>query len=131
MARAATGDWDATIMTRAAFERMPVAASTQSAYVEREIAQFGAMLEQTEGSTTTTVKRMEKLVNAAEERLEELLDVTQDPGITFEETGIDYLIVDEVPDYKNLRTSSNIPDASITPGSGQATDLPHEARTPA
>ena len=34
---------------------------------------------------------------------------TEDPGITFEQTGIDYLCVDEAHGYKNLRTVSNIP----------------------
>ena len=31
-----------------------------------------------------------------------------DPGLTFEETGIDYLCVDELHGYKNLVTVSEI-----------------------
>ena len=40
----------------------------------------------------------------------------------FEQTGIDYLLVDEGHDYKNLRTISNIRDAAID-GSQRASDL--------
>ena len=43
-------------------------------------------------------------------------------ALTFEQTGIDYLIVDEAHDYKNLQTVSNIRDAAID-GSQRATDL--------
>jgi hypothetical protein len=39
------------------------------------------------------------------------------------ETGIDYLCIDELHDYKNLLTPSSIQDAAITPGSVRATDL--------
>ena len=42
--------------------------------------------------------------------------------MTFEQTGIDYLIVDEAHDYKNLQTVSNIRDAAID-GSQRASDL--------
>ena len=45
-----------------------------------------------------------------------------DPGLTFEETGIDYLCVDELHGYKNLVTVSEIPDANIT-SSKRAFDL--------
>src|ERR1019366_2752278 len=46
----------------------------------------------------------------------------KDPGICFEETGIDYLVVDEAHGYKNLRTVSNIRDAAID-GSMRSSDL--------
>ncbi|HEY8718614.1 helicase-related protein, partial [Pengzhenrongella sp.] len=69
-----------------------------------------------------TVKRVEKLVAVAEEKLAKLLDGPEDAGLTFEETGIDYLVVDEMHSYKNLRTVTNIRDAAIT-GSNRATDL--------
>ncbi|WP_314324280.1 hypothetical protein [Paenarthrobacter ilicis] len=38
------------------------------------------------------------------------------------ETGIDYLVVDELHDYKSLRAPSNIPGAAIQ-GSQRASDL--------
>lgn len=119
VARAATGDWDAIIMTRTAFERLPVAVSEQERYLQAEIAPIRAAAAQADGPT---VKRLQAQILAAEERIKKLLDKASDPGVTFEETGIDYLVVDELHDYKNLATVSNIPDANIT-GSKRATDL--------
>ncbi|MGA2013111.1 MAG: hypothetical protein ABSH51_21600, partial [Solirubrobacteraceae bacterium] len=41
-----------------------------------------------------TVKRIEKAVLTMEQRLKKRLDTRQDPGISFEETGIDYVLAD-------------------------------------
>jgi len=38
-----------------------------------------------------TVKRLEKMLLGREERLKKQTDAIKDPGISFEETGIDYL----------------------------------------
>ncbi|MGC5168719.1 helicase [Luteimicrobium sp. DT211] len=124
VARAATGDWDAIVMTRGAFERVPVSAATQSAYMTTELDELRTQLEamSERGGRGLTVKRLEKKIAADEERLKAKLDGVQDAGLTFEETGIDYLIVDEAHEYKNLRTASNIPDATIE-GSKRAADL--------
>ena len=122
VARTAANDWDAIIMTRSAFARLPVSAETKIAYTRRELAQLRAMLEHSKGAGGLTVKRLEKQILREEERLQALLDSPRDPGITFEQTGIDYLIVDEAHDYKNLQTVSNIRDAAID-GSQRATDL--------
>jgi len=63
-----------------------------------------------------TVKRIEKKVQQAEERYKKSLATTPGPGISFEDTGIDYLIVDEAHMCKNLATVR----ASMTPGSRAA-----------
>ncbi|TFB75002.1 hypothetical protein E3O06_06605 [Cryobacterium glaciale] len=57
-----------------------------------------------------------------EQTYKDLTDKPRDAGITFESTGIDYVVVDEVHDYKNLATESSIQDARIA-GAGRATDL--------
>lgn len=123
VARAATGDWDAIIMTRGAFERIPVSRQTEADYMSAEMVNVRVMLQRlTEEKGSGSVKRLEKRVAAIEERVRAKLDSPQDPGITFEETGIDYVVVDELHDFKNLMTVSNIPDAAIA-GSQRATDL--------
>lgn len=122
VARAATGDWDAVVMTRSAFERIPMSHRGQAAYMDNEMTSVRAMLARAQETKGTTVKRLEKKVAAIEERVRARLDSPQDPGITFEETGIDYLVIDEIHDYKNLMTVSNIPDAAIE-GSKRASDL--------
>lgn len=68
------------------------------------------------------MKQMEAKVERREEKIKTLLDSPSDPGVTFEESGIDYLIVDELHDYKNLETGSRINDAAIQ-GSKRSMDL--------
>jgi len=123
VARVASHDWDAIILTRSAFERIPVNPETDAAYVETQLAEARAMLASAQAAGgRLTVKRVEKVVLSREEHHQRLLDAEKDPGISFEETGIDYLFVDEGHAYKNLLTVSNIPGAAIE-GSKRAQDL--------
>ncbi|MDJ0321957.1 helicase-related protein [Pseudarthrobacter sp. PS3-L1] len=129
VARAAANDWDAVVMTRTAFQRVSLSPEAEAAYMAEEVAQSRAELEALRESSaekgqanSSLVKRMEKAVMAREESLKAKLDTPTDPGITFEETGIDYLVVDELHDFKNLETPSNIPGAAIL-GSARASDL--------
>jgi hypothetical protein len=122
VARCATGDWDAVIMSRSAFERIPMSAEAQHAYLDAELDRMRDFIQASKKGDGLTVKRLEGALLRAEERLKAKLDSVKDPGITFEATGIDYLFVDEAHGYKNLRTPSNIPDAAID-GSMRAADL--------
>ena len=122
VARCATGDWDAVIMSRSAFERIPMSAEAQRDYLDAELDRMRDFIQASKEGDGLTVKRLEGALLRAEERLKAKLDSAKDPGITFEATGIDYLFVDEAHGYKNLRTPSNIPDAAID-GSMRASDL--------
>jgi hypothetical protein len=122
VARAATNDWDAIVMTRSAFERIPVSETTHTTYVQAELEDLRAMLANARGGDGLTVKRVEKAVLAGEQRLKERLDNPKDRGVCWENTGVDYLLIDEAHSYKNLRTASNIRDAAID-GSKRASDL--------
>lgn len=123
VARCATGDWDAVILTRGAFERIPMSAEAQADYLEREVESMRAQLDRVqERSNPLGVKRMQAALQRAEERVKSKLAGARDAGITFEATGIDYVVVDEAHGYKNLRTPSNIPGAAID-GSNRASDL--------
>ena len=111
-------------MSRSAFERIPLSRRrTASATSTTQLASMRRQLENAKGGHGLTVKRLEGALARAEERLKKLTDGIKDPGITFEETGIDYLFVDEAHGYKNLRTVSNIPKASAIEGSQRASDL--------
>ncbi|MGF0320695.1 helicase-related protein [Nocardia fluminea] len=124
VARAATGDWDAVIMTRGSFQRLEVSNETASWYFDREIEPRRQHLQQlrANGAKNHTVKRIEDAILKAEEKLKAKLNRPMDPGITFEMTGMDYLVVDELHDYKNLATDSNIESAAIE-GSQRAQKL--------
>ena len=120
VARIATNNWDAVIMTRSAFERLPMSLAAQKAYVERELERLRALLDRARDSAQSlTVKRIEKLVESAQERIKEKLDAARDPGIKFEHTGIDYLVIDEVHGFKNLRPSRTFPTRRSMERSGR------------
>jgi N12 class adenine-specific DNA methylase len=122
VARCATGDWDAVIMSRSGFERIPMSPAAQREYMSAEVERMKDFISKSQDSDGMSVKRLQGALLRAEERIKKKLDSSKDPGITFEATGIDYLFVDEAHGYKNLRTPSNIPDAAID-GSMRASDL--------
>lgn len=126
VARAATNSWDAVIMTHSSFERLPVPAEAEGAYIGRELDSMREMKERMAAAGgqggRSLVKRLEKTILRAEEDLKAKLDKPVDPGLTFTAAGLDYIVVDEAHLYKNLRTTSAIADAAIA-GSKRASDL--------
>ncbi|WP_433542063.1 SNF2-related protein (plasmid) [Streptosporangium sandarakinum] len=125
VARAATGDWDAVILTQRAFEAIDMRPEAQEAYMNEELDKLRAQIaraKEREGKSLT-LKRLENALQKAEEKLKAKLDGKKDEGaVYFEQTGIDYLMVDEAHHYKNLRTPSRIEGAGID-GSNRASDL--------
>ena len=125
VAQVTNGDWDTVIMTRTAFAALPVSAEELRRYLEVEIAPLREAFEAQRAAhheESRSVKQAEKALLQLEERIKAKLDSRRDLGVTFEQTGIDYVCVDEIHDYKNLATPSRIPGAGIG-GSQRATDL--------
>ena len=122
VARAAANEWDAVILTQGAFAKIPLRTETQQAYIRSQVDDVKQVLDQAEGEDRMSVKRIQRKLLALENKLKDRTDTSRDVGVCFEDTGIDYVIVDEMHMYKNLATESNIRDASIE-GSDRATDL--------
>ncbi|WP_211294559.1 helicase-related protein [Microbacterium proteolyticum] len=122
VARAAANEWDAVILTQGAFAKIPLRTETQQAYIRSQVDDVKQVLDQAEGEDRMSVKRIQRKLLALENKLKDRTDTARDVGVCFEDTGIDYVIVDEMHMYKNLATESNIRDASIE-GSDRATDL--------
>lgn len=125
VARVATNDWDAVIMTRTAFERISMSAEHVEAYLNGQLSELEEALERQRASgegRPQTLKRMQQQLETAKERIKDRLDKDYDPAVTFEASGIDYVVIDEAHDFKNLRTPSSIAGAQID-GSGRASDL--------
>lgn len=125
MARAAGGDWDAVVMTHEAFNRVPLRPETQLAYIDTELGSLREQLDQASaaGMNEKTIKQVENDLANVEARMLKAVDASSNgAGIFLEDTGIDYLMVDEAHAYKNLRTISAIPGAGIQ-GSVKATKL--------
>ncbi|WP_433357720.1 Eco57I restriction-modification methylase domain-containing protein (plasmid) [Microtetraspora malaysiensis] len=126
VARAATGDWDAVILTQKAFEKIDMRPDSQRKYLESELDRIRAQIARAKEwgeDDNRALKQVEKALARAEEKIKSKLDGKKDAGnVYFENTGIDYLMVDEAHMFKNLRTPSRIEGAGID-GSDRASDL--------
>lgn len=123
VARCATNDWDAIILTRTAFERLALQPHHEADFLDRQLAETRQALQRAnERGSSAGLRRAEKKMARREEVLKAKRDKPRDAGISFEETGIDYLLIDELHEYKNLETISEITDARIA-GSARAMDL--------
>lgn len=128
IAKIATGDYDAIIMGHSQFEKIALSPERKEAYIREEINDVSAAIEQMkyDKNEQWTIKQME----AQKKRLEAMLEKDQrdeykDDLITFEELGIDCVMIDEAHLYKNLSFTTKMSRvAGINPaGSKRAMDL--------
>jgi N12 class adenine-specific DNA methylase len=104
LAKVATGDWDAVVMTHSSFERIRLPAEYVQQSIRNRIAdmRLKAMMAKAEKSTRL-VKELERRIKVWETRLERLAEGNgKDDGLDFAECGIDMLFVDEFHYFKNL-----------------------------
>ncbi len=103
--RIATGNWDAVIVTHSSFEKIPVSMKNRQKFIQSQIKEIEqAIIEQKrEERGTRLVKELEKVKRRLETKLKILsADHKKDNTLTFEELGIDMLLVDEAHKFKNL-----------------------------
>ncbi len=123
VARCATGDWDGIIFTQSGFARLPLGGDLLAGYLGEELERARQALTETREGKGLSVKRLERRIAQLEQTYQRLLAThTKDDGIRFEETGVDYLFVDESHLFKNRRVDSAI-DGMSHPGSQRAQDL--------
>lgn len=111
-------------MAHSSFEKMPMSKEVEEQHINRQIAEIETA--QADIKNRTTVKQLESAKKQLEKKLKVLLDSKQkDNVINFEETGIDYLIVDEAHLFKNLFIQTKLNDvAGVTGANSQrASDL--------
>lgn len=123
VARAATGDWDAIIFSQSSFTKLPLGGRLMREYLDEEIGLAQSALTHSKEGKRLSVKRIEKRLARLEETYKDLVaEEAKDNGVHWEETGIDYLYVDEAHYYKNLRVDSSIEGVGKL-GSQRAQDL--------
>ncbi len=122
VAKVAANEWDAVILTQGAFAKIPLRPETQTVYIQRQVDDVRGVLQDAKTGERMSVKRIERRLLLLENKLKARTDLGRDRGVCFEDTGLDYVIVDEMHTYKNLATDSNIRDAAIE-GSERASDL--------
>lgn len=128
ISRIATGDYDCIIMSHSQFEKIPISAERRERMLNEQIDQISYAIEETKDKNGErwTVKQMEAQKKKLSEQLKSLADEERkDDLITFEELGIDCLMVDEAHNYKNLAIFSKINNVSGISNSGakKSTDM--------
>ncbi len=104
MARIATGNWDAVIVTHSGFEKISVSQETREEFFREQIMELSlAIASRSQDRGSKVVKILERAKRRLEYKLKELTSSEKkDEGLTFEELGIDRLFVDEAHHFKNL-----------------------------
>jgi N12 class adenine-specific DNA methylase len=106
MARIATGNYDAVIVSHRSFEFLPVSDALFNRFIDQEVRQLEeAILEAKaeKGDNRRIVKELEKAKKRLVARLKKRADREhKDDTLTFEELGVDQVFVDEADMYKNL-----------------------------
>jgi N12 class adenine-specific DNA methylase len=106
MARIATGNYDAVIVSHRSFEFLPVSDTLFNRFIDEQVQQLeNAILEAKaeSGDDRRIVKELEKAKKRLVAKLKKRADrERKDDALTFEELGIDQLFVDEADLYKNL-----------------------------
>ncbi|HYE86356.1 MAG TPA: hypothetical protein VEA16_08370, partial [Vicinamibacterales bacterium] len=129
--RIATGDWDLVVVPMSHFGMIEVSAETFNDHVRRELASYEEELRRARedaGKNDPSVKELEK----AKLNLEAKLRTTKERQkkdadiVTFEQLGVDMLMVDEAHNYKKLgfpTKMTRVAGVPAGPGSQRAFDL--------
>ncbi len=105
MARIATNNWDAVIVTHSGFERLPLSVKTREDFFDEQLAELERCIreQKSDAPNSRIVKELERAKKRLEGKLKALAaEHRKDNTLTFEELGIDRLFVDEAQAFKNL-----------------------------
>jgi len=119
LGRAANNDWDVIILPHSLFDGIDVPASFERSYYHSKIVQLRQQLMAEQESTKT----IEAKIKRYQHHLAELSKRRSEQAITFEDLGVDGLIVDEFHHYKNLAVERAGEVNNAIPGSKRAEHL--------
>lgn len=128
VSRIATGDYDCIIMSHSQFEKIPISKERKECMLENQIQEISYAIDEikSQNGEQWTIKQMEAQKKKLDEQLKALTDESsKDDLITFEELGIDSVMVDEAHHFKNLSIFSKINNVSgiSSTGSKKAMDM--------
>lgn len=124
----ATGDYDAIIMSHSQFEKIQISPERQELMLNKQINTLSSAISEikAERNEQWTIKQMESQKKKLQEQLKKLTDASnKDDVLSFEELGVDSIMVDEAHNYKNLTIFSKINNVAgiNSNGSKKATDM--------
>lgn len=128
VSRIATGDYDCIIMSHSQFEKIPISKERKERMLSDQIQELSFAIEEikAEKGERWTIKQIESQKKRLEQQLKALSDETRkDDLISFEELGIDSIMVDEAHHFKNLAIFSKMNNVSgiSSSGSQKAMDM--------
>lgn len=126
--RIATGNYDIVIMGHSQFSRIPLSTERQQKFLQDEIERYTqeiASAKKEKSGQDLTIKQMEATKKRLQSHLEVLMDSPKDDVVTFEQLGVDSLMVDEAHEFKNLAVTTKMQNVAgiSTSESQKATDL--------
>lgn len=128
-AKIATGDWDAVIVGHSSLKKIGMPKETLDAILNEQIVDLTdaiIKMKQDRGDRVT-IKNMEKAKERMEAKLKRAADTgVKDKVVTFDELGVDGLLVDESHEFKNLFITTSLNRVSglgDLAGSDKAFDL--------
>lgn len=110
-AKIATGNYDIIVIGHSQFERIPLSQERQVEYLQSQIHDVISQVAQLkeERAENFTVKQVERMRKQLEKKLDKLNDQSRkDDVVTFEQLGVDSLMVDEAHAFKNLAVLSKM-----------------------
>ena len=128
ISRIATGEYDAIIMSHSQFEKIPISAERKERMINEQIEEITYAIDdlKSQNGERWSIKQMEAEKKRLEQQLKSLSDESRkDNLITFEELGVDSIMVDEAHAFKNLAVFSKMNNVSgiSSGGSKKATDM--------
>ena len=106
LARAATANWDCIIITHSAFKFIPAPADFERALISDVIGSYVDLLDRVDAEDRVSRKRIERMKEGMEARLE-ALKARKDDLLTIAEIGVDQVIVDEMQEFRKLTFTTN------------------------
>lgn len=124
LSRAATATWDAIIITHSAFRFIAVPSAFEQQMIQDELQLYEDLLTKVDSEDRVSRKRLERLKEGLQERLEGLA-TRKDDLLTISEIGVDQIVVDEAQEFRKLSFATNMSTLKgIDPnGSQRAWDL--------
>lgn len=124
LSRAATATWDAILITHSAFKFIGVSATFEQQMIHDELELYEKLLLDVDDEDRVSRKRLERLKEGLQERLE-ALSTRKDDLLTIAEIGVDQLLIDEAQEFRKLSFATNMSTLKgVDPnGSQRAWDL--------
>ncbi|SLJ77698.1 helicase-related protein [Mycobacteroides abscessus] len=122
VSQSAAADWDMVIVPQSLFTAIGVNEETQREYIQKQLDELDNNKDR--AVTSVSKKRIEAQKKRLDARLKEMTkQERKDSGLRFEQSGCDYLVIDEAHMFKNKGRLSNIEELSCASGAQRAEDL--------